>query len=446
MTPSDSLVTDGLHLSELCARMRKSRAVAIDTEFHSERRFWPELFLVQLADDKGAWAVDPLACPDLSPLAGLVSDPRPVKIIHSSRNDIAILRRFLSTEFVNVFDTQLAAAFLGYGEQTSLYTLLSEACSIKAHKAFCLSDWSRRPLADEQLEYALDDVRLLIPLYAKLCGELSRKKRMDWYSLEAVGLVDPSTYEISMPEIYRRARSAGKLKKNSLPVLWALVIWREAKARELDRPRGSIAPDSLLARLAMMSPRSMDNMDRLRGLPSGWAGKWGNDLLRVHQRFSVRPPGRRARDPCAQARWRSFSPGGHSQDLPQAEGASAQDRAVAPGAPRCARPPCGAAKIRGVEVPRRARAGRMEEGSRRRGAQGASLGQARAGSRPFSFGRAEVPQDMNSFPLAGFGGVPRPFVGTPFLSVDRQVSCGSRRCLRPCAMPLPAGQAREEQT
>lgn len=290
MTPGDFLVTDGLHLSELCARMRKSSAVAIDTEFHSERRFWPELFLVQLADDKGAWAVDPLACPDLSPLAGLVSDPGPVKIIHSSRNDIAILRRFLSTEFVNVFDTQLAAAFLGYGEQTSLYTLLSEACSIKAHKAFCLSDWSRRPLADEQIEYALDDVRLLIPLYAKLRGELSRKKRMDWYSLEAVGLVDPATYEISMPEIYRRARSAGKLKKNSLPVLWALVRWREDKARELDRPRGSIAPDSLLARLAMMSPRSMDNMDRLRGLPSGWAGKWGNDLLRVINDSLSDPP------------------------------------------------------------------------------------------------------------------------------------------------------------
>lgn len=290
MTPTDSLVTDDATLARLCSRLSKSGAVALDTEFHSERRFWPELYLVQLADSTGAWAVDPLSCRDLSPLAGLVSDPALVKIIHSARNDIAILRRVLSVEFSNVFDTQIAAAFLGYGEQTSLFTLLSEALGIKAHKAFCLSDWSRRPLADEQIEYALDDVRLLVPLHAKLDSDLVRRKRADWYGLEAVGLVDPRTYETSLAEIYRRARSSGKLKKNSLPVLWALVKWREAKARGLDRPRGHVATDSLLARLAMMSPRSMDSLDRLRGLPSGWAGKWGEEILGVVGQALSSPP------------------------------------------------------------------------------------------------------------------------------------------------------------
>jgi ribonuclease D len=290
MTPADALVTDGSRLHQLCEKLGRSEAIAIDTEFHSERRFWPELYLVQIADESGAWAIDPLACTDLSPVARLVSDPALVKIMHSSRNDIAILRRILSAEFSNVFDTQLAAAFLGYGEQTSLYTLLADACGIRAHKAFCLSDWSRRPLAEEQLEYALDDVRLLIPLHRKLFADLVRKKRMEWYVLESGGLVAPDSYEVCLPEIYRRARSSGKLKKNSLPVLWALVRWREAKARELDRPRGSVAPDSLLARLAMMSPRSMDSMDRLRGLPSGLAGKWGEELLRVIDDALTSPP------------------------------------------------------------------------------------------------------------------------------------------------------------
>jgi ribonuclease D len=279
MTPSDYLVEDSERLEEICSGLRRAGAVALDTEFHSERRFWPELFLVQVADAEGAWAIDPVACTDLSPLAGLVTDPGVIKVMHSSRNDIAILRRSLGVEFSGVFDTQLAAAFLGYGEQSSLYSLLQDVCGIKAKKAFCLSDWSRRPLAVEQVEYALDDVRHLLQLYEKLSSELRRKKRMEWYELEARSLADPAGYEVSLPEIYRRARSSGKIKKSGYPVLWALVRWRERKVMELDRPRGHLAADSLLARLAMMSPTSMDSLERLRGMPSGFVSKWGEEVL-----------------------------------------------------------------------------------------------------------------------------------------------------------------------
>ena len=129
---ADTLVENREALADLCRRLSRSPAVALDTEFHSERRFWPELFLIQLADTTGAWLVDPLAVRDLSPLRALVSDPAVVKVMHSSRNDIAILRRYLSCEFAGVFDTQLAAAFLGYGEQCSLYNLLQDVCGIRA--------------------------------------------------------------------------------------------------------------------------------------------------------------------------------------------------------------------------------------------------------------------------------------------------------------------------
>lgn len=286
----DMLVESRKALADLCRRLSRSPAVALDTEFHSERRFWPELFLIQVADTAGAWLVDPLAVGDLSPLRALVSDPAVVKVMHSSRNDIAILRRYLSCEFARVFDTQLAAAFLGYGEQCSLYNLLQDVCGIRAKKAFCLSDWSRRPLAPEQIEYALDDVRHLHGLYSRLAEQLERRGRSSWYELEAASLTEPGGYEVSLPEMYRRARSAGKLKKSGLPVLWALVKWREERAMEMDRPRSHIATDAMLARLATMSPTTSDSLERLRGLPSGFQARWGAEILSVVAEALASPP------------------------------------------------------------------------------------------------------------------------------------------------------------
>ena len=290
-TPSERLISDRGAFLSFCDRLGESRAIAVDTEFHSERRYWPELFLVQIADKDGPWAVDPLAVGDLAPLETVFTDPSITKVMHSARNDIAILRRTLpGGRLANVFDTQVAAAFLGYGEQCSLHNLLQDVCGIKSRKAFCLSDWSRRPLAEEQLDYALDDVRFLLDLHSRLDSELARKKRTEWYRLEAGELVRPETYEVSLPDLFRRARSSGKIKRSNLPVLWRLVGWREMRARDLDRPRQHIASDSLLARLAVMSPGSMDSLDRLRGLPSGFASKWGAEILEVVGKAVSDPP------------------------------------------------------------------------------------------------------------------------------------------------------------
>lgn len=292
MGPLDRLIADRETFVNFCGNLENSPAVALDTEFHSERRFWPELFLVQIADKDGPWAIDPLAVGDLAPLEPVLSNPSVTKVMHSARNDIAILWRTLpGGRLENVFDTQIAAAFLGYGEQCSLHNLLQDVCGIKSRKAFCLSDWSRRPLAEEQLEYALDDVRYLLDLHARLDAELTRKKRTDWYRLEALDLTRPETYEASLPDLFRRARSSGKIKKSNLPVLWRLIGWREMRARDLDRPRQHIASDSILARLAVMSPTAMDSLERLRGMPSGFAGRWGREILEVVGGALADPPG-----------------------------------------------------------------------------------------------------------------------------------------------------------
>ncbi|HOF67236.1 MAG TPA: HRDC domain-containing protein [Candidatus Fermentibacter daniensis] len=292
MNPIERLISDRDTFVDFCRGLADEPVIAIDTEFHSERRFWPELFLVQIADRSGPWAIDPLSVGDLAPLEPVLADPSITKVMHSARNDIAVLMRTLPGGILeNVFDTQIAAAFLGYGEQCSLHNLLLDACGIKSKKAFCLSDWSRRPLAGEQLDYALDDVRYLLDLHARLDADLKRKKRTDWYRHEALDLVRPESYEVSLPDLFRRARSTGKIKKSNLPVLWRLIGWRETRARGLDRPRQHIAPDSLLARLAVMSPTCRDSLERLRGLPSGFAGKWGEEVLEVVRNALSDPPG-----------------------------------------------------------------------------------------------------------------------------------------------------------
>jgi ribonuclease D len=284
------IVDDPEELRELVSRLGGQPAVAVDTEFHGEKRYWPELFLVQVADRRGPALVDPLAVEDLSPLAEVMADPDVVKVIHSASNDIGIINREVGRPLTNVFDTQLAAAFLGYGQQCSLSKLLRKVCGISPKKRFSLSDWSARPLARKQVEYALDDVRWLLKLYDRLRAELDQRGRLDWFHSEARELCDPGRYGVDMVRVFRRARSSGKLKRHALPVLWALVRWREERAMESDRPRKRILRDFQLARIAGMAPRNRESLQTLRGIPSGFLERYGDQVLEVVNRALEEPP------------------------------------------------------------------------------------------------------------------------------------------------------------
>ena len=285
-----AMVDDAGKLQMLVDRLSGQPAIAVDTEFHGEKRYWPELFLVQVADSEGPAVLDPLALEDLSPLAAVMADPGTVKVIHSATNDIGIINREVGGPLTSVFDTQLAAAFLGYGQQCSLGKLLRKVCGISPKKRFSLSDWSSRPLARKQVEYALDDVRWLLELYGKLRDRLEQSGRLAWFQSEARDLCDPDRYGVDLEKIFRRARSSGKLKKHSLPVLWALVRWREERAMESDRPRKRILRDFQLARIAGMAPRDRESMNTLRGIPSGFLQKYGDEVLQVVAGALENPP------------------------------------------------------------------------------------------------------------------------------------------------------------
>jgi ribonuclease D len=288
---SGTLIDTDAALDELSGRLGRSRLVAVDTEFHGEKRYRPELLLMQFAADSGSpVAVDPLSVGSLAPLRGILEDPGITKVFHSARNDIAILRNELECEVNGVFDTQLAAAFLGYGEQISLASLIEKLCGERFHGSFSLSDWSMRPLSEEQLTYALDDVRYLVRMHGILSGELESKGRTGWFRDEASSLSDPETYDCSPVNVFLRARSSGKVRRTGLPMLWALVKWREEVARRLDRPRNSIVRDSLLCRIAVMVPGSVKSLGRLRGLPTGFASSWGAEVVKVLEEAGKSPP------------------------------------------------------------------------------------------------------------------------------------------------------------
>ena len=277
-------------LNKLIENLKKEDVIALDTEFHGEKRYWPELFLIQFAGRNGPVAVDPLGIEDLSPIGELLESEVPIKVIHSARNDIDVLMHHLNIVFSSVFDTQLAAAFLGYELQVSLYNLVKTECGKAPQKGHTLSDWSIRPLSKEQIEYALNDVRYLLKIYRNQMKRLKSTGRLNWYTEQAESLTLPSTYEIPLKKVFQRVRSTGKITKRRLPVLWALVQWREKTAEKLNKPRNYIVRDHLLGAITAMAPDKISSLSRLRGISSGFIKKWGNEILAVIKEARINPP------------------------------------------------------------------------------------------------------------------------------------------------------------
>ncbi len=268
-------------LNSLAEKLCDKKAIAVDTEFHGERRYWPDLYLIQIADNTGPVAIDPLNIDDLSPLGRIFEAESPIKVIHSARNDIDVLMHHLNVEFTSVFDTQLAAAFLGHDRQTALFKLVKAECGIYPKKGHTLSDWSLRPLADDQIEYALDDVRYLLEIYRNQMEKLEAKGRLEWYLEEAESLTDPSTYNNAVHRMFRKVRSTAKVRNNRLPVLWALIKWREEVARQVNKPRNFVVRDHILGAITSITPISKRSLSRVRGVSSGFISKWGDEILKT---------------------------------------------------------------------------------------------------------------------------------------------------------------------
>ena len=265
------IVTASDDLTSACQRLSTSDFVAVDTEFLREQTFWPQLCLVQLATPDEALIVDPMARDiDLSPFWGLMANERVVKVFHAARQDIEIV--FAKTGLVPhpVFDTQIAAMVCGFGESISYVNLVKKVTGVDLDKSSRFTDWSRRPLSEKQLHYALADVTHLRDVYRHLKAEIEAASRSEWLNEEMGVLTDSKTYESHPEDAWQRLKLRVKNRK-SLAVLMELAAWRERLAQSQDVPRARILRDEALYDIANQAPTSADQMGELRTLSEGFS-------------------------------------------------------------------------------------------------------------------------------------------------------------------------------
>jgi ribonuclease D len=265
------VITSTTNLIDTCARLADNDFVAVDTEFMREQTFWPELCLIQLAGPSHEAVVDPLADGlDLEPFYGLMADERVTKVFHAARQDIEIVYTEAGLIPKPVFDTQVAAMVCGFGESVSYVNLVKKITDHDLDKSSRFTDWSRRPLTDRQLTYALGDVTHLRDIYRHLKAELEATNRASWLDEEMAELTNPATYETHPEEAWQRLKMRVK-NRRSLAVLIELAAWRERLAQAQDVPRGRILRDEALYDIANQAPTSPEQLSTLRTLSDGFA-------------------------------------------------------------------------------------------------------------------------------------------------------------------------------
>jgi ribonuclease D len=253
-------------LADLCRALTDAEWLGLDTEFLREKTWYPRLCLLQLASETHLACIDPLAIGDLSPLKTLLSAPGIVKIFHAARQDIEVLSQTPGVIPGPLFDTQLAAAFCGWGDQLGYAALVGEIAGVKLAKAHTRTDWSRRPISDGALDYAFDDVRYLGAIHGHLDQQLEKLDRRDWFNDEISRLTDPALYQAAPEKAWRGVRGRQRIDDDAARgALKALAAWRERRAMKKNRPRRWIASDDTLVGLANESPGTTREMKRIAG-------------------------------------------------------------------------------------------------------------------------------------------------------------------------------------
>ena len=276
-----SPITNTEDLIAFCDLLKAAPFITVDTEFMRETTYWPKLCLIQAASSDHAGIIDPMARDiDLKPFLDILADESILKVFHACRQDMEI--------FVNlgcmpkpIFDTQVAAMAAGYGDQVAYDSLVRQKLKIDIDKGSRFTDWTRRPLSDQQLQYALGDVTHLAKVYIRLRDRLAREGRLDWVSEEMKALTHPSLYSTDPDQAWRRL----KPRKNSakyMGVFAQVAAWRERTAQERDIPRGRILKDEGVDEIATQVPTDSAAFDHLRSTSKGFgASKFGQELADI---------------------------------------------------------------------------------------------------------------------------------------------------------------------
>lgn len=265
------LITTTDALADLCARLAKADFVSVDTEFMRENTYWPELCLIQIADTEEAAAIDPLAPGlDLSPLLDLLTGNEDVlKVFHAGGQDVEIIYNLTGRTPHPIFDTQIAMMAISQSEQIGYSNLVESWLGLSIDKGARFTDWSRRPLTERQIEYAIGDVTHLSKIFPKILARLRKTGRGEWLDAEMEKLADPDNYRNDPTVAWQRIKAAGR-NPAMLGRLKALAHWREIEAQDKNIPRGRIARDETLADIASHPPKVQADLAKVRGLSAGW--------------------------------------------------------------------------------------------------------------------------------------------------------------------------------
>ncbi len=265
------LITTTAALQDLCGRLAKADFITVDTEFMRENTFWPELCLVQIADSEEAAAIDPLAPGiDLKPLLDLLVENEDVlKVFHAAGQDVEIIFNLTQKTPYPIFDTQIASMAISQSEQIGYSNLVESWLGFSVDKGARFTDWSRRPLTERQVEYAIGDVTHLAQIFPRMLKRLIKTGRGAWLDAEMDKLADPANYRSDPENMWQRIRAPSR-NAAVLGRLRALAAWREVEAMDKNIPRGRIARDETLADIAGHPPQQQADLAKVRGLSAGW--------------------------------------------------------------------------------------------------------------------------------------------------------------------------------
>ena len=280
-------MTDAAEVAAIAAEVARLGWFALDLEFMTEGRYVAELSLVQVGwgdlDHPQVAAIDPLAV-DARPLIDLAGADDIDVIIHSAQADLALIGAAFTVRGRRVFDTQIAAAFLGMGEQIGYGPLVEHMSGVHLDKGSQYTEWSRRPLSADQLRYALDDVRYLPAVWRELRTRLEARGRLGWVEEECDILADTWAERTPPAEMYRRVHGWNGLKRRSLGALRAVAAWREQESLRTNRPPSWLINDRSLLELARRPPRTLEQLTEVRGLGDGFAQRYGQTVLDAVER------------------------------------------------------------------------------------------------------------------------------------------------------------------
>ncbi len=262
-------------------RAQQGSLLAVDTEFISEKSYWPRLCLLQLGTEDEFVCVDPFQVTDLSPLRSIMTNPGIIKIFHACGEDMIILQHILGVTPAPVFDTQVAATLLGYSNQTGYGSLVKGECGVTLRKADSFTDWSIRPLTDSQIDYALDDVRYLPRIYHQMIHNLEKRGRLDWITPDMEDLSRPQRYYRDPQTQYLRLKRRNSLSPRQLCIARSLAAWREEFAQKRDLPRRWVLTDDQIIDMCKRRPAKTEELFAVRGASKGVVQRNANTILQL---------------------------------------------------------------------------------------------------------------------------------------------------------------------